>query len=136
MIANVHNAQDALTIDFDKPVKVYFNFPRKMWSIVQGNVRAHCEYVCLRDVEFRVSERGRQRVIREQRKNVHAVAVGYIVTKPAEVPYDENCPWTPIEYNPYINETFVTRYKKTPVLKAKYADFDSQTPINKVLAKI
>ncbi len=63
-------------------VFVYFNLHRKCWSIkaldgcLKGRVIAHADKVLVRDVTFKVSEAGRQRVIREQRKNVHAGVVG------------------------------------------------------------
>ena len=67
-------------------VFVYFNLHRKCWSIkalegaARGRVVAHATSVRLDCVEFRVSEAGRQRVIREQRKNVHAGAVGVLAS--------------------------------------------------------
>ena len=41
-------------------------------------VIAHMNLVALENVEFKVSEAGRQRVLREKRKNVHAGVIGYI----------------------------------------------------------
>lgn len=63
-------------------VFVYFNLRRKVWSIKaleglqRGRVVAHASAVAILGCAFRVSEAGRQRVIREQRKNVHAGIVG------------------------------------------------------------
>lgn len=65
-------------------VFVYFNLHKKIWSVKaltgasRGRVIAHCSMVSLVNVEFRVSEAGRQRVLREGRKNVHAGVVGYL----------------------------------------------------------
>lgn len=63
---------------------VYFNLNRKCWSIKamegpsKGLVVGHAKYVDMADVTWKVSEAGRQRVIRDKRKNVHAGAVGNI----------------------------------------------------------
>lgn len=63
-------------------VFVYFNLHRKCWSIKalegpsKGRVIGHADYVDLACVEWKVSEAGRQRVIREKKKNVHAGAIG------------------------------------------------------------
>lgn len=63
-------------------VAVYFNLHRKCFSIramegpAKGRVVAHADDVILGRVSFRVSEAGRQRVIRERRKNVHAFVEG------------------------------------------------------------
>ena len=66
-------------IKVGQKVKVYFNLHKKLWSVQDAKSRlviAHLDEVSLRDVEFKVSEAGRQRVLKEQRKNVHAFAVG------------------------------------------------------------
>ena len=66
-------------------VKAYFNLHSGLWSLMAidgrhaGRVIAHAESVELVNVVFKVSEKGRQRVLREQRKNVHAFAIGELV---------------------------------------------------------
>jgi hypothetical protein len=63
-------------------VFVYWNLHRKCWSVRaeqgpdKGRVIAHTDHLTLANVQFRVSEAGRQRVLREGRKNVHAGCVG------------------------------------------------------------
>lgn len=60
----------------------YFNLHRHCFSVRalegpdKGRVVAHADAVHLQNVTFKVSEAGRQRVLREKRKNVHAGAVG------------------------------------------------------------
>lgn len=86
-------------IDFNKPVMIYKNLHNGLFSVKQGGlVVAHIESVLLASVSFKVNESGRNRVIREQKKNVHAFIVGYIL----------NVNHTPasllkrvITYNPY-----------------------------------
>lgn len=66
-------------------VFVYFNLHKKCWSIramegnQKGRVIAHAQAVELANCTFKVSEAGRQRVLREKRKNVHAGVVGDII---------------------------------------------------------
>lgn len=107
-------------------VFVYFNLHRKLFSIKalegpnKGRVIGHSDDVTLTDVCFKVSEAGRQRVIREKRKNVHAGAVGRLdsaaclltVAKPGGVP---------LTYNPYRFSSFVRLETSEPVKTARMA---------------
>lgn len=66
-------------------VEVYYNLHSGRWSVRaldgehRGRVVAHAAQVTISDAEFAVSEAGRQRVIREQRKNVHAFVRGELL---------------------------------------------------------
>jgi hypothetical protein len=91
-------------------VQVYFNLRKKLFSVQhKGRVLFHTRAVALKECLFKVSEAGRQRVLRENRKNVHAKIHGTLVffdydrvsryAKPARL----------VSYNPYENESFVTR---------------------------
>jgi hypothetical protein len=66
-------------------VEIYWNLHRKLYSVralegpQKGRVIGHAREVLLDSVTFKVREGGRQRVIREQRKNVHAFVRGEIV---------------------------------------------------------
>lgn len=63
-------------------VYVYCNIRQKTLSVralegpLKGRVIASAEQILLDDVEFRVSQAGRRRVLREKRKNVHAGVIG------------------------------------------------------------
>lgn len=65
-------------------VKVYFNLHRKCYSIKAmegpryGKVIAHAKAVLMLGCTFKVSEAGRQRGLREGKKNVHAGIVGML----------------------------------------------------------
>ena len=89
------------SIDKSKPVKVYWNLHRDCYSIQQdGLVVAHADMIDLRSVTFKVNEAGRQRVLKEGRKNVHAFVVGYLDDKPCRY-------WDiKIVYNPYKYDSF------------------------------
>jgi hypothetical protein len=88
-------------------VKVYWNFNRRCWSVQHartGLVLRHQSELCLALAGLSVSEAGRQRVLRERRKNVHAKIAGL----PASVPIFSPACTTRIRYNPYRDESFVT----------------------------
>lgn len=57
--------------------------------------------IALEDVVFKVSEAGRQRVLREKRKNVHAGVLGTVLGIPVLQPADKAF------YNPYKYDSFV-----------------------------
>lgn len=104
-------------------VFVYFNLHRKCWSIKalegprKGRVIAHSSEVLLQDCVFKVSEAGRQRVLRERKKNVHAGVVG-TMTRWSQWPHNE-LPWVAVIYNPYRYSTFVNKRTERPVKTAK-----------------
>ncbi|MBA4172816.1 MAG: hypothetical protein C0511_09230 [Hyphomicrobium sp.] len=102
-------------------VAVYFNLHRRQFSVKalegpdKGRVIMHRDFVALTDVTFRVREAGRQRVIREGRKNVHAFVIGTLG-------YDAEGWAAPaaIRYNPYRRGDFVD-VLDTPVRAARVA---------------
>jgi hypothetical protein len=103
-------------------VFVYFNLHRKCWSVKalegprKGLVIQHCNEIKLRDITFKVSEAGRQRVLAEQRKNVHAGVVGFTTDEifPAEAPIM-------VSYNPYKAGHFYNKETGEAVYSGKAA---------------
>jgi len=86
-------------------VKIYWNFNRKCWSVQDASTNLvvdHAKRLVLASPTFKVSQAGRQRVIREGRKNVHAKVAGYRKAR-----LDREC-LTRVRYNPYRDESFVT----------------------------
>lgn len=90
-------------------VEVYFNLHKYTWSVRSartGRVILHTDKVHIRDPEFVVRQAGRERVLREGKKNVHAFVRG-------EATYfddfdHENRPMLDIiGYNPYKYVGFV-----------------------------
>jgi len=86
-----------------RKVFIYWNLHKDMWSVkdmITKKVIGHSDRVLLTDCKFKVSEAGRQRVLREKRKNVHAGVIGTltgIVPRGAgEIAY----------YNPYKQDCF------------------------------
>jgi hypothetical protein len=99
-------------------VDVYRNLHRKCWSVRhRGIVRSHCDTVTLGKVTFRVSEAGRQRVLRERCKNVHAVVRGTVVSLGGDV--GEGL--LEVTYNPYKGGTFCYVLTGMPVHAAEVA---------------
>lgn len=104
-------------------VFVYFNLHRKCFSIKamegpdKGRVVAHRDDVLLFDGTFKVSEAGRQRVLRERKKNVHAGVVGmWDETGTDLITIDRvTTVGTPVTYNPYKYNSFVHLYGEHPI---------------------
>ena len=101
-------------------VAVYFNLHKKTFSVKaleganKGRVVFHSDNVTLTDAIFKVSEAGRQRVLQEKRKNVHAYVIGQLQSLD-----DVRVVGEKITYNPYLYNTFVTSFNKTAVTNAK-----------------
>tara|TARA_Y100001951_G_scaffold104784_1_gene117735 strand:+ start:1711 stop:2142 length:432 start_codon:yes stop_codon:yes gene_type:complete len=103
-------------------VYVYFNLHKKVFSVKaleganKGRVIAHAECVKLRDCTFKVSEAGRQRVLREQKKYVHAGVVGTLYKLDHFKPFTEeglfSCGFQKAYYNPYSVDSFVCGSEK------------------------
>jgi|TARA_R110000824_G_scaffold104974_1_gene248711 hypothetical protein len=94
-------------IDKARKVYVYKNLHRNCYSVKQdGLVKMHADSICLWDASFRVGQKGREKVLKEQRKNVHAGVTGYIDTD-----WDSHSSsptnFRGVIYNPYSHKTFV-----------------------------
>jgi hypothetical protein len=96
--------------------EVYFNLHKHLFSMVQnGLVVLHSESIVLTEVTFKVSEAGRQRVLRERRKNVHAKVYGdFQGTWEGDIPED----FRRAHYNPYDFDSFVDRETLEPIFEA------------------
>lgn len=111
-------------------VDVYRNLHRKCWSVRgrrSGLVQGHADTVVLLDAEFRVSEAGRQRVLRERKKNVHAYVRGTL----HEVSSRTVARWheegmARARYNPYEAGTFTDAETGEPVGRAAYVVLTAQ----------
>ena len=110
----------------------YFNLHRKCFSIKalegvnKGRVVAHRDNVLLFNGTFKVSEAGRQRVLKEQRKNVHAGVVGYMyddMLAPALACGDR------VTYNPYKYKSFVLADSGQEATAADYVGLKSDKSV-------
>lgn len=87
---------------------VYYNLHKKCLSVRhRGKVIKHVISLSMENVKFVVSESGRNRVLKEKRKNVHAVVRGDIIEYDST---DVNCDdsWKIIKYDPYKYPKFIT----------------------------
>lgn len=101
--------------DILKPVMVYRNLQKDCWSIKQnGLVVAYSDELTLKEVTFKVSETGRQKVIKTKHKNVHAFVCGTITyTQLLVLP---NLAY----YNPYATQFFIDYETKDELKSAAY----------------
>ena len=101
---------------------IYWNLHKKCFSVkYQGKVIAHRDSISVSGAEFRVSEKGRQRVLREKRKSVHA----YIVADEIENVSKSDRFHTLLDgfevtYNPYKHTQFVDTKWEIAVNKARW----------------
>jgi hypothetical protein len=103
-------------------VFVYWNLHKNCWSIRDEKTKRvihHRNEATLYDVTFKVSQAGRQRVLREGRKNVHAGAIGYLLNEANLIPSPEIY-HTKVTYNPYKYDSFINAGTKEPVSKAVF----------------
>ena len=103
-------------------VEVYFNLHKHTWSVRSaktGRVILHTDKVHINNPTFVVRKSGRDRVLREGKKNVHAFVRGDITV------FDDFNPdyldYSLVSYNPYKFDTFVDVHDTTPVRTAKRA---------------
>ena len=91
-------------------VRVYRNLARDSYSVMamegpdKGRVVAWAKEVFLDDVKFVVRESGRQRVLNERRKNVHAFVDGKLTSDQPVWDIDET---VRVRYNPYVGPHFM-----------------------------
>jgi hypothetical protein len=110
-------------------VFVYYNLHRHTWSIKalegaqKGLVVAHSDTVLLQDATGKVSQAGRQRVLRESRKNVHAGIVGELVHTGIEGYFPG---LTEVTYNPYKYETVIDKDTLEPYGGSQFAYMDNR----------
>ena len=119
-------------------VFVYWNLHKQVWSVKalegkdKGRVIHHAQNVTLSDCTFKVSEAGRQRVLREKRKNVHAGVVGQLGR--INVPLSYMPQMTAVTYNPYKYETFVRKNNDfMPVMKADWVYMGEDRSVGAIL---
>ena len=81
----------------------------KSWILI-----GHTDNVVIEYPRFYVSERGRQRVIKENRKNIHAYCEGILIgMNPSTIP-----PLQEIHYCPYSQSYFSWKVTGTPLVTA------------------
>ena len=115
-------------------VEVYFNIHKKTFSVRScrtGRVMLHTDKVHINNPTFVVRKAGRERVLREGKKNVHAFVRGDITVfndfDHIKVGFDPDyLDYTLVLYNPYKFDTFVDVIDTRPVRTAKRAALQIQ----------
>lgn len=119
-------------------VRVYKNLNNGLISIQCKETRlvmGHCRKISLEDATFLVNEAGRQRVLRDKRKNVHAYAEGRVISTEGLQSFRNRsvatASLTPpvkgaikVKYNPYKYSSFVTE-SGNPVRGAQVCTIDN-----------
>ena len=97
-------------------VEVYWNLHKKCWSIrhAHGKLiadRPHRNYLEVQDVTWVVQQGGRERVLREGKKNVHAFARGTLIETKGFPHHKRQGRGSAVAvtYNPYKYDTFMCR---------------------------
>jgi len=111
-------------------VFIYWNLTKNVWSVKslegthKGLVVAHSKAIILSDVTPKVSQKGRERVLREKKKYVHAGLVGTLETLADDAmilksfhkdyrqvvdDYDVSMSDSRITYNPFKSGNFTSK---------------------------
>ncbi len=115
---------------------------KSLEGISKGKVIGYAPRIVVENAELRVSQAGRDRVLKTKRKNVHAGVVGdlYMVSgwitrmhnSQADFLYCNEQDFcrafpieTPITYNPYLYQTFVNLKTGQSVFKADRVTFSN-----------
>ena len=110
-------------------VYVYFNLRKKVFSIkalegyMKGKVIKYAdknELILIKEATFKVSEKGRQRVLQEHRKNVHAGIQGYMLVQNKKEKNVDIHKLKEAYYNPYLVKTFVDKETNDSIFTTDY----------------
>ena len=104
----------------NKKVMVHYNLNKHTFSITYKNkLITHADHIKLNDVEFRVRPGGRDRVLKDKRKNVHAFVIGTLLEYckyPCEsLPNETNN--NIVTYDPYKYSSYVMKDTKEPIYR-------------------
>ena len=102
-------------------VYVYWNIHKNLFSVrgPEGRVIDHVDYLLIKGAKYCVGKKGRERVIREQKKNVHAGVRGFMCSSlPSS--YGGNVCLSRVCYDPYKSNSFVDK-DNNPIYESDYA---------------
>lgn len=103
-------------------VFVYKNLHRDCYSVRDEStkrVSLHAVFVYMEDATLSVGKKGRERVLKERRKNVHAGIRGTLMGYGKAVQFGPPEGWVPVTYDPYKYDSFVVKETEAPVSKAE-----------------
>lgn len=105
-------------------VHIYRNLNKKCWSVrKRGLVIAHMDELTLKNATMHVQPAGHAKVIREQRKSVHAYIKGDIVQA---IIKDSQ----PLTYNPYVANFFFNPASKKEISECNYVIFHANGKVS------
>src|SRR5262249_22805445 len=101
-------------------VRIHKNLNRNVWSRIEGSKGKvqHVTRAALAQVEFRVSEAGRQRVLSRKTRSVHAYCVGEDALAP-----EGTEGMVEVSYNPYRASSFYRKDTGADVRRAALVVF-------------
>ena len=108
-----------LVMTVPQRVEVYRNLHKNCYSVRaltgknKGRVIDYVQSITLKDAKFVVQPAGRDRVLREKRKNVHAFVRGHITDEPFKN-------GTPVKYDPYLTDAFIFKHYNGTVKEAQW----------------
>ena len=106
-----------------KPFEVYRNLNRRCFSVRQGGkVVAHADGFVVENARAKISEAGRQRVIAERSKNVHAVIIGDRLVLGA-IDSEGLGMLDELYYDPYKLDSFINRRTGEKVVECRAVYF-------------
>jgi hypothetical protein len=103
-------------------VEVYFNLHKKLFSVRDcktGRVIKHTNDITILDPKFVVRKAGRERVLRERKKNVHAFVRGELMGY-EDMAHEPEL-YSSVTYNPYKYSSFVNKHTEETVDNAHVA---------------
>ena len=111
-------------------------YTRKTFSIrCNGKVIAHRDKVTIKNPQYIVSEKGKQRVRREKSKNVHAFVRGTLMDNASVETWIDRHDGMKVafkvKYNPYVNDTFVTAFDGEPIHKSEGSTIPTRIAIKR-----
>lgn len=104
-------------------VFVYRNLHKNCFSVKalegpqKGRVIMRVHELCLSSAKFKVSEAGRNRVLKEKQKNVHAGIVGHLCDMNLQLTNE-------VTYNPYKSNTFYLKSTEDSIESANFVNFN------------
>lgn len=120
--------------NYDKGYRIYYNLHKHCFSVQAWDVEKkgwrlykHTKRVICLGVKFRVYESGRQKVIKEQKKNVHAFVLADAISTTFPECFQLNQETPKAYYNPYKCEQFTDMISGEHVHKAETALLTDKT---------
>lgn len=115
-------SKDGRRVEIGQKVRIYRNLNKTEFYSIQDYktkiVLGYAKSVTIGGgVQFKVSEKSRQRVLRDRRRNVHAFAIGLLQGTGSDIPKGTTSGY----YNPYLTESFINEQTGEAISKSEIA---------------